>query len=48
MSAYVKTFTVKDGNKDDNNKLMSFRINDEKMLVKYKTIWTKIENLKKN
>ena len=44
MCGYVKTFKVK----DKNNKLMPFRINDEKLLEKYKTNWTKIENLKKN
>ena len=36
------TFKVK----DKNNKLISFRINDEKLLEKYKAIWTKIEDLK--
>ena len=36
----------KDGDKDKNNKLMSFRIDDEKLLEKYKAIWTKIEDLK--
>ena len=46
ISAYVKTFKVKDGDKDKNNKLMAFRIGDEKLLEKYKTIWTKIEDLK--
>ena len=46
MSGYVKTFKVKDGDKDKNNKLMSFRIDDEKLLEKYKAIWTKIEDLK--
>ena len=46
MSRYVKTFKVKEGDKDKNNKLMSFRINDEKLLEKYKAIWTKIGNLK--
>ena len=40
-SGYVKTFKVK----DKKNKLMSFR-NDEKLLEKYKTIWTKIEDLR--
>ena len=40
MSEYVTTFKVKDGGKDKNNKLMSFRIGDEKLLEKYKTIWT--------
>ena len=29
-----------------NNKLMSFHIDDEKLLEKYKTIWRKIEDLK--
>ena len=42
MSGYVKIFKVKKGN----NKLMSLRIDDEKLLEKYKTIWTKIEDLK--
>ena len=43
MSRYVKTFKVK----DKSNKLMSFHIDDEKLLQKYKAIWTKIEDLKK-
>ena len=46
MSGYVKTFKVKDGDKDKSNKLISFQINDEKLLEKYKTIWAKIEDLK--
>ena len=33
MSGYVKTLKVKDGDKDKNNKLMSFRI--DKLLEKY-------------
>ena len=41
-SGYVKTFKVE----DKNNKLMSFRIDDEKLLKKYEAIWTKIEDLK--
>ena len=41
MSEYVKRFKVKEGN----NKLMSFRIDDEKLLGKYKANWTKIEDL---
>ena len=44
-SRYVKTFKVKNGDKDKNNKTMSFRIDDEKLLEKYKTTWTKIEDL---
>ena len=46
MSGYVKTFKVKDGDTDKNNKWMFFFIDDEKLLEKYKTIWTKIEDLK--
>ena len=46
MNGYAKTFKVKDGDKDKNNKLMSFHINDEKLLEKYKTIWTNIKDLK--
>ena len=43
MSGYVKTFKVKDGS----NKLMYFNnIDDEKLLEKYKAIWTKIKNFK--
>ena len=37
---YVKTF------KDKNNKLMSFCVDDDKLLEKYKTNWGKIEDLK--
>ena len=44
MSGYVKIFRVKEGDKDKNNKLMSFRIDDEKLLEKYKVIWSKIED----
>ena len=39
-----KTFKVKDRDKDKDNKLI-FCINDEKLLKKYKTICTKIEDL---
>ena len=46
MSAYVKTFKIQDKDKDKNNKLMFFRIDDGKLLEKHKTIWTNIENLK--
>ena len=45
MSGYFKKFKVKDGAKDNNNKLMSFCIDQEKLLEKNKTIQTKIENL---
>ena len=47
VSGYVKTFKVKDGDKNKKKKLMSFRIDDEKLLEKYKAIWTKIKDLKK-
>ena len=43
MNECFKTFKVKDGN----TKLMSFHIDDQKLLEKYKAIWTKIEDLKK-
>ena len=46
MMGYDKTFKVKGGDKDKNNKLMSFRIDDKKLLKKCKAIWTKIEDLK--
>ena len=42
MIGYVQTFKVE----DKINKLMSLRIDDEKLLEKYKAIWTKIEDLK--
>ena len=47
MSRYVKAFKVKHRDKDKNSKLMSFRTDDEKLLGKFKTIWTKTEDLKK-
>ena len=46
MSWYVKIFKVKDEDKDKNNILMYFCIDDEKLWEKYKTIWTKIKNFK--
>ena len=42
ISGHVKTFNVE----DKINKLISFRIDDEKLLEKYKPIWSRIENLK--
>ena len=42
MIGQVKTFKVKEGD----NKLMSLRIDDQKLSEKYKAIWTKIEGLK--
>ena len=38
MSGFIKAFKVEDGDKDKNNKLISFRTDDEKLLVKSKTI----------
>ena len=46
MSGYVKRFKIKVGDKNKNNELMSFHIDDEWLLEKYKSIWTKIEDLK--
>ena len=46
MSGYVKTFKIKDEDKYKNNNLIPFRIDHEKLLKKYKAIWTKIEDLK--
>ena len=48
MSGYVKTFKVKDRDQGKNIKLMSFRIDDEDVLKKYKGILTKIEYLSIN
>ena len=46
MSGCVKIFKVKDGDKNKSNKLVSFRIDDVKLLEKYKNIWTKITDFK--
>ena len=46
MSAYVKTFKVKDGDKDKKNKLMSLLVDDEKLFAENETTWTKMEDLK--
>ena len=43
MSEYVKTFKVEEGDIDKSNKLMSFHVDDEKLLEKYKVIWTKMK-----
>ena len=43
---HIKSVLNKDEDKDKNNKLMSFCIDDGKLLEKYKAIWTKIEDLK--
>ena len=44
ISGYVKTFKVE----DKINKLMSFRIDNEKLLEKYKAIWTNLKNIELN
>ena len=36
---------IKEEDKVKNIKLMSFRTDDDKILEKYKSIWTKIEGL---
>ena len=38
MSGFVKTFKLKDGDKNKHNETMFFRIDVEKLLEKYKTI----------
>ena len=44
MNEYIHAF--KDKSRDKNNKLMYFHIDDDKLLEKYKTSWTKIQDLK--
>ena len=44
--AKIKTFKFKYGDKYKNNKLMSFHIDDDTLIEKYKPIWTKIADLK--
>ena len=46
MSGYVKTFKVRKGDTDKRNKFMSFRIDNERLLEKYKAIWNNIGDLK--
>ena len=43
MSGYVSILKVK--GRDMNNKLISLSKDDYKVLLKYKNIWTKIEDL---
>ena len=45
MSGYVKTSKVKEGGKYKSNKLMSFRIDGEKLSKKYKVIQTNVKDL---
>ena len=44
MSAYVKKFKVKDGDKNKNNKLISFCIDDEKLLERSENFWSRSED----
>ena len=44
MSGYVKTFKV-NGDKDKNNISMPLCIDNDKLLEKYKAIWTKVKGL---
>ena len=46
MSGCVKIFKVKDRDKDKNNKLMLFHIDEEKLLEKYKAFCTYNDDLK--
>ena len=45
LSEYIKTFKDKGGEKKKNNKLLSLSTDNDKLLEKYKNIWTKIEDL---
>ena len=47
VSGYVKKYKVKDKDKDKNNKLMSFRIDDENLLWKYKLFELRLKIQKK-
>ena len=44
MGGYVKTFKVKDGDKNNNNKLISFCIDDEKLLERSENFWSRSED----
>ena len=46
MGGYLNIFKVKEGDRDKNNKLITVRIECEKLLGKYKAIWNKKEDLK--
>ena len=46
MSGYVKPYKVNEKEKYKNDKFLSFGIDDEKLLEKYKAVQTKIEDLK--
>ena len=44
MSGYVKKFKVNDGDKNKNNKLISFCIDDEKLLERSENFWSRSED----
>ena len=46
MSRYVKTFKDEGVDNNKNNKLMSLCIDDDKLSLKHKTIWTKMKTYK--
>ena len=46
MSRYVKTFKDKGVDNNKNNKLTSLCIDDDKLSLKHKTIWTKMKTYK--
>ena len=46
MNKYVKPFKVKNADKDMNNDLISFHIDDDNILEKHKTMYTRIEDIK--
>ena len=46
MRGYVKTFKDKGEDKTKSNILISLHVNNDKLLEKYKTVWTKIEDFK--
>ena len=46
LSGYIKTSKDKGVDKNENNKLMSLHIGNDKLLEEYKTIWSKIKDLK--
>ena len=45
MSRYIKKIKVRNEDKGKTNKLLSFCLDDEKLLEKYKATWIKIEDL---
>ena len=46
VTGYINKFKVKEKDKDKSNKLMYLSIKYQKVLQKYKAIWTKIKDFK--